>query len=767
MNFNTDNLSIDKLPSMPSSAFNIMQMVLDPEISLEILSKGIEQDIALSTKIIQLVNTPRFATSQSILDLKHAVVVLGLRTIKNLALSLCVMDSLKGALEEDIYNTIFNLSICNATTTQLLSTENKLDNVNDSFFCGLVQYFGLFVLADVMKERYGELYQESLDKGLRFTTVLEENIHVKHNEIGYNLARKWRLPQRVCDTLKYQETERLSSITEASESDIKIFETIQLSMLATEIFISPGKALNIEKFKASYQKFYNSEPSKAEKKLTRLGRKINDALAKMSIDLPTQTSYTAVLKEANKELSSINFKYEAMYHEVNLVNEQLSVANKKLKGKNKQLMQVAAYDFLTGLHNRARFEKELKVYLSLSQRRNHPMAIIFIDIDNFKAINDEQGSPIGDELLSLAAKKIVECCRDDESVARIGGDAFGIILPNLKTEQDPSYLAERILKTFQGSFTLNNTVIKGVTPSLGIACFPFAGTSVQQLIKSANAALACVKKAGKNNFQYFTKNFSLKSERRLALTSAFTKALSNDEFRMVYQPVVDIHKNHIIGFEALMRWNSLALGPISPDEFIPYTEENGKMPELGDWGMNDCMQQISHWKDKVPNDLFFSLNISGKQFFAPDFFETITGAMSLNNVNAPSIIIELPEKILMKHKSDSTKILNGLVNAGIKTSIDDFGVADSSFALLKGTPFHALKIDASYIKEIDSNPDSACIVKTIIALANNLGLKTIAEGVEKKAQLDLLMTLGCQYAQGYYFSKPIEAKEVPELIKCF
>ena len=226
-----------------------------------------------------------------------------------------------------------------------MSSLFELENVEQFFFCGLVQYFGLFILAGAMKENYWALYQESMNKGLRFTTVLEEQTHINHQDLGYCLAKKWGLPDLVCDSIKFQDDPHSNSIAVATESDIRVFETVHLSMLATEIFISPGKSLNIEKFKQAHGSFCNGSAKNAEKRLMRLGKKINQTLNEMSIEIPRQSSYTAVLKEANKELSTINLKYEDLYHDLNLSNQKLAKANYMLKEQNIKLSKIAAKIF--------------------------------------------------------------------------------------------------------------------------------------------------------------------------------------------------------------------------------------------------------------------------------------------------------------------------------------------------------------------------------------------------------------------------------------
>ena len=442
---------------------------------------------------------------------------------------------------------------------------------------------------------------------------------------------------------------------------------------------------------------------------------------------------------------------------------------------DRQIARLAFYDSLTGLPNRALFKDRLDQALSRKERDGGASALLFLDIDNFKRVNDTMGHAAGDLLLKAIADRLVAevrkcdtlgrvCALEDDNslVARLGGDEFVFLLSDIERPEDASLVAQRVLSVLEAPFVLDGQEIY-VTVSIGIAVSLFDGGSVDELIKNADTAMYQVKDRGKNGFRFYEPTMHTAAVRRLEVEAALRRAISGDEFVLHYQPKLEAQSGKLVGVEALVRWKIPGRGLVPPNEFIPVAEETGLITDIGEWVLRTACQQVRQWADEGAGLIPVAVNLSGHQFEQPDLKETVSSAMAAARVGPGNLLLEITESTLMKHSDSSVKTMSGLRDIGVKLAIDDFGTGYSSLSYLKRFPLYELKIDRSFVKDVTSDRDDIAIVTAIIGMAHSLKLKVVAEGVETDKQREFLCREGCDWLQGYLFSPPVPASEIPAL----
>ncbi|MFC0236599.1 EAL domain-containing protein [Fictibacillus phosphorivorans] len=432
------------------------------------------------------------------------------------------------------------------------------------------------------------------------------------------------------------------------------------------------------------------------------------------------------------------------------------------KRNEKKINQMVYRDPLTGLPNRLLLNDRLSQALELADENKQTIGIMFIDLDRFKYINDTLGHAVGDQLLIEIAKRIQACVGKNDTVCRQGGDEFIVLIPNT-TADEVSKIAQQIVDLFSSSVMVNEQELF-VTPSIGIAMYPGDGRDIETLIKNADTAMYRVKEQGKNNFQFYTPEMNEAVTKKMKLEIGLRKALERNEFKIVYQPQIDVETGDIIGVEALLRWHHPEWGTISPAEFIPIAEETGLILQIGEWVLHGACRQNKTWQNAGYAPLRMAVNISSRQFQQSDLVERVSRILRETELEPQYLELELTESIIQDSKYAVAK-MQQLKEMGIHLSIDDFGTGYSSLSYLKTFPIHTLKIDQSFTRNIYADPKDASLVETIIAMAHNLDLKVIAEGVETEEQLQFLQQKQCNEAQGYYFSRPISAEELAEILQ--
>jgi diguanylate cyclase (GGDEF)-like protein len=445
-----------------------------------------------------------------------------------------------------------------------------------------------------------------------------------------------------------------------------------------------------------------------------------------------------------------------------------------------QITKLAYYDNLTALPNRFLFQEILNGQIKQSDRHSRKFALLYIDIDNFKRINDTLGHHFGDLLLMKFSDRILCCLRESDFLIRVqahdkdneiglsrrGGDEFTLLLPEITGVESAAIVASRILQAVSKPFLIEENDIL-VSPSIGISIYPDDAQTADDLIKNSDIAMYYAKREGKNNFKYFNPDMQNEITARMQMESAMRKGIENKEFKLVYQPQIDLEEHTIHGVEALIRWHSADLGFVTPDRFIPLAEETGLIIPIGDWVLREACRQAKEWLDNGVRIDHVAVNVSTRQFSQTKFDETVARTLNETGLPPSMLEIEITESVLMKQADAGIAMLKKLKCLGVSLSIDDFGTGYSSLAYLKQFPIDHLKIDKTFIDDVNTDNGNASIVKAVISMASNMNLQVTAEGVETNEQLDFLKAFKCGKVQGYFFSKPILAEDVYEFVKEF
>ena len=431
-----------------------------------------------------------------------------------------------------------------------------------------------------------------------------------------------------------------------------------------------------------------------------------------------------------------------------------------------QLLRDALHDTLTGLPNRALFTDRLERSISrLTRDAGHHFAVLFLDLDRFKVINDSLGHGCGDQLLISFAKRLIDCLRPSDTVARLGGDEFTILLEDPREPDHAAGVADRILDSLKKPFMLGAHEVY-ISTSIGIATSDTPYSRPQDVLRDADTAMYRAKAGGKSRYQTFDAAMHARAVKLLKLENDLRRAIDREEFTLHYQPILNIGAKTIRGFEALLRWQHPELGLIAPSDFIPVAEETGLIIPIGKWVLAEACRQAAAWHASHPDrPIDINVNLSGKQFSQDDLVEQVTSVLRHTGLPAHHLILEITESVVMEHPEQTIKTLQQLKSLGVKIHIDDFGTGYSSLAYLQRFPVDTMKIDRSFITRIGDNPENGEIVRTIIALAHNLNMNVTAEGIETPAQLAHLTSLNCESAQGYFLSRPIHADEATDMLR--
>jgi diguanylate cyclase (GGDEF)-like protein len=447
-----------------------------------------------------------------------------------------------------------------------------------------------------------------------------------------------------------------------------------------------------------------------------------------------------------------------------------SNAFQALKKAEEQIRHLAFYDGLTGLAKRELFIDRLEKSLCIAKRRKSTLAVLFLDLDRFKRINDTLGHHIGDLLLKEVAERIRNSVRCEDSLgrfiieenrvctSRIGGDEFVLLLTHLPRPDVAAKVAERIVESFSESFNLEGHEVH-VTTSVGISLYPHDGEEAETLMKNADTAMYEAKRKGRNNLQFFREELNSISSERLTLENDLRSALEKEEFLLHYQPQIDLRTGQITGAEALIRWQHPGRGLLYPATFIEIAEDSGLIRPMTEWVIRAACRQNKAWQDDGLLPIAVAVNLSGHQFCLQDLETIVSSSLEESGLAACHLEVELTESVLMENKEGAVEVLQALKNLGVSIAIDDFGTGYSSLAYLRNFPIDTLKIDKSFVQDVSADSDDASITQAIIALAHSLQLGVIAEGVETEEQLDFLKKFNCRTGQGFLFSRPVSAAD--------
>jgi diguanylate cyclase (GGDEF)-like protein/PAS domain S-box-containing protein len=429
------------------------------------------------------------------------------------------------------------------------------------------------------------------------------------------------------------------------------------------------------------------------------------------------------------------------------------------KASDDLIWQQANFDPLTGLPNRRMFHDRLDQDIRKAHRNNLLLALLFLDLDRFKEVNDSFGHGIGDQLLKEAAQRLNNSVREIDTVARLGGDEFTVILGELDDVNKVESIAQRILTDLSKPFTLGNDIAY-ISASIGIAFYSENAATGEELLRCADQAMYCAKNQGRNRYSFFNLTMQEAAQKRMRLATDLHTALAEQQFHVVYQPIIELATGIICKAEILLRWQHPLLGPVSPGEFIPIAEDTGLIIEIGEWVFQQASRQLKRWRTSYCPEFQVSINKSPVQFQdAESHYEAWSDQLKRLDLPGQSIVVEITEGMLLDTSSSINKQFLAFRDTGIQVALDDFGTGYSSLSYLKKFDIDYLKIDQSFVRNLDAHSDDKVLCEAIIVMAHKLGIKVIAEGVETAQQRDLLTAMGCDYAQGYLFSKPVPAEE--------
>ncbi|HQT29896.1 MAG TPA: EAL domain-containing protein [Thiobacillus sp.] len=428
------------------------------------------------------------------------------------------------------------------------------------------------------------------------------------------------------------------------------------------------------------------------------------------------------------------------------------------KAASERIQHLAHHDALTGLANRALLHERLAQAILLAQRKNEPLAVIFIDLDRFKHVNDSLGHQAGDRLLLEVAHRLQTCVRTSDTLARLGGDEFILVLLDITGTHDATHVVQKIFAALQQPFLLEGRELT-VTPSIGISLFPEDGRNADELIRNADTAMYQAKEAGRNTFHFYTADMNARALDLLALEAALRRALERDELVMFYQPKFELASGRMIGVEALIRWQHPEWGLVPPSRFIPLAEETGLILPIGEWALREACQQAAAWHAQGQT-LTVAVNLAARQFRQPALAVRVAAILAATGLDPAALELEITESAMMHNPQQVTATLTELKHIGVRIAIDDFGTGYSSLGYLKHFPVDVLKIDQTFIRDAPTQARDAAIVQVIIDMAHALKLQVVAEGVETAAHLDFVQAMGCDLAQGYFFAKPMPASEL-------
>ena len=501
----------------------------------------------------------------------------------------------------------------------------------------------------------------------------------------------------------------------------------------------------------------------------------NQFIGKKMVDiLPEKVAqkFQVHIEKTITQDSMVSFEYElsmpegVIYYEARLrllpKTNQIMVIIRDISELHRSaelIRHQAHFDSLTDLPNRFLSLDRLSQILLEAQKSHEKAAVFFLDLDDFKKVNDSLGHEVGDKLLIAAAARLQQTLKKNDTIGRLGGDEFIVLISNLNDESDALAIAERLLQAFKKPFKLVGRDLI-LTLSIGIAISPKDGTCASVLLRNADTAMYQAKTMGRNTFSFFTPQMNVAMRRRFEIEEQMHGALERNEFELYYQPQIDVKTNTIVGAEALLRWHNIVLGEITPDEFIPIAEQTGLIAPIGVFVLQQALRFLNEWQSINKQNYTMAINLSPRQFRDPELVNIIKHTLHKNSINNECLELEITEGVLMNSQASIHDALLQIDELGIKLSMDDFGTGYSSLSYLREYPFDVLKIDRSFITGITDNKADCNLVKAAIAMSHSLEIKVVAEGVETKEQLDLLNELNCDIAQGFYLSKPLPAAKL-------
>lgn len=539
---------------------------------------------------------------------------------------------------------------------------------------------------------------------------------------------------------------------------------------STEIFVVAADTLNcIQVNMGAIENLGYSESEFTRVNLLDIFVGLNrDSLAELTKPLYDGSQGTVYYGGLSKRQDLTTYPIEARLQLSTVEDPPILIVNvqdvsERAKWEDKLVYQ-ANYDQLTGLYNRHYMQFFMDSALVRARRVQHKVVLLFLDLDNFKAINDTLGHDAGDEVLKQTAQRIRMLLRESDTPARTGGDEFTVMLEGLKETGHAEIIARKLVEMFTQPFVFEGREIFA-SASIGISVYPDDGKTLDQIMKYADMAMYQTKECGRNNYRFFSQEMCRVSEEQVLITNHLRSALANGEFSLAYQPKVDIVKGRIVGAEALLRWHSPELGEVPPGKFISLAEKMGFIESIGSWVLETACCEACHWQNISPHGLRVAVNVSPQQFRAGTLFDTVENVLHKSGLPANLLELEITESLLLQDSDKPLNVLQCLSDRGVNLALDDFGTGYSSLSYLKRFPLQVLKIDRSFIRDLENNESNRVLVKAIIAMAQSLKLEIVAEGIEKEEQLIFLRQHQVNLIQGYYFSPAIPADKFRDMLQ--
>lgn len=458
----------------------------------------------------------------------------------------------------------------------------------------------------------------------------------------------------------------------------------------------------------------------------------------------------SMLREANENLVNATLDAYKLAEEIGATKERLD--------------HLAYHDVLTDLPNRLLLQDRLKQAIELALRQGKQLAVMFLDLDGFKHINDSLGHAVGDQLLQAVAQRLLTCVRHSDTVSRQGGDEFLVLLPTLEDTEAALLAAQKMLAALARPYLVDHHDLH-ISVSMGVSMYPQDGRDAETLIKNADTAMYHAKESGRNNYKLFEKNMNIRAVQRQSTEASLRRALERSEFVLYYQPKINLRSGKIVGVEALIRWNHPERGLLLPAQFVAIAEDCGLILPIGRWVLREACRQARVWREANLQPITMAVNASALEFSAKDFIANVRSTLDAASLEACHLELELTESVLMRDVESTNTLLHALADMGVKLAVDDFGTGYSSLSYLRQFPVDTLKIDQSFVKRMNSNADDATIVTAVINLGRNLQKRVIAEGIETPEQHEFLLAQNCDEGQGYHFGRPMIAAALAALLQ--